>query len=251
MHSVTFHGFTCIPRSLMWTPGFGHPLLWLVHLPFALVPWPSVDVCWVHVGTSDIIQLREVSTSARSRTRMSGRKSFWTTATTRGPLIRVELTEGKFCCVLEPICSCRRAYSICLPWICNRVSKAQSFGQGGTLRDESAPHCSEVRGRGDIRENSTDVKFGFWDLSGMDLPMQVHLASLGLDFEALGISQAGNDSGDGSRSPDMRAASESGVLICSIGRKIVNTRGGMGSSPAALHTYTETNRSYIRPWSSS
>ena len=50
--------------------------------------------------------------------------------------------------------------------------------------------------------------------------MQVHLASLGLDFEALGISQAGNDSGDGSRSPDMRAASENGVLICSIGRKI-------------------------------
>ena len=77
--------------------------------------------------------------------------------------------------------------------------------------------------------------------------MQVHLASLGLDFEALGISQAGNDSGDGSRSPDMRAASENGVLICSIGRKIVNTRGGMGSSLAALHKYTETNRSYIHP----
>lgn len=73
--------------------------------------------------------------------------------------------------------------------------------------------------------------------------MQVHLASLGLDFEALGISQDGNDSGHGSRSPDMRAASENGALICSIGRKIANKRGGMvmGSSPAALHTYKETN----------
>ena len=78
--------------------------------------------------------------------------------------------------------------------------------------------------------------------------MQVHLASLGLDFEALRVSQAGNDSGDGSRSPDMRAASDNGALIC-IGRKIVNKRGGMRSSPAALHTYihTHTNRSYIHP----